>query len=156
MTSLSVRLIGGLSAALLSLAAAPAIARDCAGAASDMKLTVVVEDVRSEKGVMVATLYPGDATKFLKPGGALQVWRSAVSKPVTSVCVWLPGPGVYSMAIYQDLNSNGKFDHKVLRGIEPFGFSDNPPIAFSQPKYEATAFKASGPETTIHVKLNYK
>jgi uncharacterized protein (DUF2141 family) len=156
MNSLLARLVGGLSATMLGLAAAPAIARDCAGTVSDMKLVVVVEDVRSERGLMVSTLYPGDATKFLKLGGALQVWRAAVSKPVTSVCVWLPGPGVYSMAVYQDVNSNGKFDHKVLRGIEPFGFSDNPPIAFSQPKYEATAFRASGPETTIHVKLNYK
>ena len=27
------------------------------------------------------------------------------------MCVWLPGPGDYAMAIYQDTNGNRHFDH---------------------------------------------
>jgi uncharacterized protein (DUF2141 family) len=156
MKSLTARLAGCFALAVLGMAGAPAVARDCEGAASDTKLTVVVEDVRSDRGQLTATLYPGDASKFLKPGGALRVWRSAPARPATALCIWLPGPGVYSVAVYHDVNSNGKWDHNIVKGIEPVWFSDNPYLAFSPPKFEATAFKASGPETTIHVKLIHK
>jgi len=148
-------LTGALCAGLL--AAAPAAAQNgCEGAPSNARLRVIVEGVHSDKGLMTATLYPDDASKFLKKGGALVVWRNPASAPVTAMCVWLPGPGSYAVAVYHDANSNMKWDHAMLGEIEGFGFSNNPRIFFSAPSLGAVRFQAPAGDTTLHVRLSYR
>ncbi len=138
----------------LTFAGAAAHAQACEGTPSANRLTLIVDDVTSAKGEMTGTLYPDDKSKFLVANGSLKVWRVPATAPSTSLCIWLPAPGTYAVAIYQDINSNGKFDVGTFGPKEPYGFSNNPRILFSKPSYDKVKFQATGAETTLHIRLN--
>lgn len=139
----------------LSLASA-ATAQECENAPTSTRLHIVIDDVRAPKGEISASLYPGDQSQFLKKNGALKVWYAPARTPSTPMCIWIPGPGTYAVAVYQDNNGNHRFDHNILKGIEPFGFSNDPPIGFSQPSYVSSKFHVKADETTVHIKLNHR
>jgi uncharacterized protein (DUF2141 family) len=138
-----------------SCAAAPALAEDCAGEPGSARLRVFIEGVRQDRGIMTATLYPDEPGKFLKSKGELAVWRVPAKSPVTNMCVWLPGPGRYAMVVYDDLNSNLKFDHTTFAPLEPYGFSNNPHLYFILPSAHSVSFAAGTVDTTIHISLKY-
>ena len=127
----------------------------CQNPPTTTRLEIVVEGVNSSRGQMAGSLYPGDSSQFLLKDGALKVWRVPAQMPETHMCIWLPGPGTYAFAVYHDANSNGKWDHNLLRQIEGFGFSNNPRTLFSPPSYDQVKFEAHGSETTLHVRLRY-
>lgn len=143
-------------ATLLLVAASAAAAPTCEGTPSDAKLSIVVDGVRSGAGLVTASLYADDQAHFLKSEGSLKVWRVPAAAPSTSMCIWLPHPGAYGVAVYHDANSNLKWDHASLGSIEGFGFSRNPTIFFSPPSLKRTRFAAGAGETTIHVRLSYR
>ena len=145
-----------LCAGALILAPAFAVhAEDCVGSPSAARLRILVDGVRSDKGLMTATLYPGDAGKFLKKDGALKVWRDPAHPPTTAMCIWLPGPGTYALAIYHDANANMKLDRGMFGPTEAYGFSNNPKVRFAPPVYDAVKFQANEGDTTVHVNLHY-
>src|SRR5579859_4296637 len=148
---------GALS--LATLAMAPVAARsqaNCQGDPSDTKLHVIVQGVRSDEGVMTATLYGDDPVKFLRGAGELRVWREPAKAPVTEMCVWLPGPGNYAVAIYHDAKRAMRFTRGAL-GMpnQGYGFSRNPHLFLGPPSLAATTFPAETGETTVFVKLRY-
>jgi uncharacterized protein (DUF2141 family) len=139
----------------LVLGAGPALAATCAGAPSATRLTIIVDGVKSDRGLMTATLYPPDNDRFLKPKGEITVWRVPAKAPDTEMCVYLPGPGEYAVAIYDDLNSNLRFDHSMFAPLEPYGFSNDPRLFLGPPSVSAARFEAGPGETTIHIRLRY-
>ena len=154
------RLLVAALAAAPFLAMAPGAARaqdqgECQGEPSDAKLRVVVEGVRNAKGEMTATLYGADPARFLKSKGELKVWRDPTHPPEQTLCVWLPGPGTYAVALYQDSKGNHHFDHGAFGPTEAYGFSRNPRLFFGPPSLGQTMFKAAEGETTVRVRLRY-
>jgi uncharacterized protein (DUF2141 family) len=150
------KLATAAAASFVALSANAAHAESCQGQPTAAKLEVVIDGVRSNKGQITGSLYPGDKTQFLIKNGALKVWSVPAESPATHMCIWLKnGPGFYAFAVYHDANSNGKWDHSLLTGIEGFGFSRNPSVLFSAPSYESARFEAKGPVTTLHVRLRY-
>ena len=146
-----------LAGATLFLASAGQAATvPCEGTPSEARLHVIVDGVRSNAGLMASSLYADDEAHFLKSAGSLKVWRVPATAPSTAMCIWLPQPGLYEVAVYHDANSNLKWDHASLGSIEGFGFSRNPVIFFSPPSLKATRFEAGVGETTIHVRLSYR
>jgi uncharacterized protein (DUF2141 family) len=139
------------------LAGAPIIARaaDCEGTPSSAKLSIVVEGVRSSKGLMTASLYPNDKTQFLAKNGALKVWRVPAQAPTTEMCIWLKAPGTYAVAIYHDANANHKLDLGLLGPTEDYGFTNNPRIFLAKPSFNSVKFQAHAGETTVHIRLNH-
>jgi len=127
----------------------------CQNPPSANKLEIVVEGVRSNRGMMTGSLYPGDPSQFLIKDGALKVWKTSATAPETHMCIWLRAPGTYAFAVYHDANSNGKWDHNLLGQIEGFGFSNNPHTLLSAPPYDRVKFEARGAVTTLHVRLRY-
>lgn len=69
----------------------------------------------------------------------------------------LPGLpyGDYSIAIYHDINDDGKCNRNWI-GIptEPYGFSNNVRVRFSAPSFEKTKFSLQG-NTEIVVSLKH-
>ena len=62
--------------------------------------------------------------------------------------------GTYAVAIFQDLNGNGKLDENMFGAPkEPFAFSNNIVPRFSTPTFEDCKFNFSGTEQTISIKL---
>jgi uncharacterized protein (DUF2141 family) len=147
-------------ALMTALCAAPARADaqapvECQGEPSAARLHVIIEGVRDDRGEMTATLYGDDPAKFLKNGGELKVWRDPSQPPSQEMCVWLPGPGDYAMAIYQDSNGNHHFDHGMFGPTEAYGFSRNPHLYFGPPSVGQVKFAAGEGETTVHIRLHY-
>jgi len=127
----------------------------CEGVPSGVKLHVIVDGTRSNKGVMTATLYGGNADKYLKHGGELKVWRVDAQSPSTPMCAWLPGPGTYSVAIYHDAKRAYRFVLGTFGPTQDYGFSRDPHLFFGPPSFNQTKFTVTGADTTIHIRLKY-
>ena len=150
----------GAGALLLAgLAVAPGAGHaqaTCQGDPSDTKLHVVVQGVRNDDGLMTATLYGDDPVKFLRGAGELKVWREPAKAPVTEMCVWLPAPGNYAVAVYHDAKRAMRFTRGPLgMPTQGYGFSRNPHLFLGPPSLGATTFPAAAGETTVFVKLRY-
>jgi uncharacterized protein (DUF2141 family) len=128
---------------------------DCRGEWSSTKLRVIVENLGSTRGEIAATLYGGDPDKFLKKNGELKVWRVPARTSPQEMCVYLPGPGTYAMAVYHDANGNHHFDHGIFGPTEAYAFSRNPHLYFGPPNLGQVKFEAGEGETTVNVRLHY-
>lgn len=64
-------------------------------------------------------------------------------------------PGTYGIAVFQDLNENEELDTNLFGAPnEPFGFSNNPVIKFSAPKFEEFKFEFDGKLMELSITLN--
>ncbi len=62
--------------------------------------------------------------------------------------------GDYAVAVFHDLNGNGKLDKNFIGyPIEPFGFSNNFKPKFSSPSYKDCKFTYSKDSENIYIKL---
>lgn len=63
--------------------------------------------------------------------------------------------GTYGIALFHDLNGNGELDRNLFGApSEPYGFSSNPIIKFSAPKFDAFTFEFNGNPMTLNITLN--
>ena len=147
----------GIALSLFSFGCgAPARAQEtCAGTPGGVRIDIVITGVRTDQGLMTATLYPASSAKFLKADGQLTVWRVPSQATATGMCVFAPGPGRYALAVYDDLNSNHHFDHTAFLPLEPYGFSDNPRLFLGLPSVASTAFTAGPSGADVHIDLRY-
>lgn len=145
-----------LAASSLSLTAAAAHAEDCEGVATGTKLIVQVRGVQSSEGLMAVTLYPDDPDRFLKRHGSLTVVRVPARSPRTNVCLDLPSPGAYGVAVYHDENGNRHLDKSGFLPSEGSGLSNNPKVnLFHLPSLKNSRFVAHAGENQIVVRLRY-
>ena len=131
-------------------------ADSCSGPPGEIRLFVDVQGVRASQGLVAATLYADDSRKFLAKRGSLYVGRVPARAGTTRVCLNLPRPGIYAVAVYHDADGNRHFNRNAF-GLpaEAYGFSNNPGTFFGIPHFSAVRFPAHGPETTIGVRLKY-
>lgn len=146
----------GLALGPVSSAGANGAPAGCVGPASATWLNLSVEQVNMSAGFVTLTLYPDDPARFLKPMGSLYVVKVPARAGVTQACLFVPGPGVYGLALYHDANGNGKIDRNAI-GIpkEGFGFSNNPRILFSAPKLKSVRLAINGPGASTWIRLRY-
>ncbi len=128
---------------LVQTTAAPArAAEECA--ASEAKLDVTVEGLRSPNGLITYTLYPDNKKKFLAKGGSLERIRVDAHAPATETCVPLPGPGTYLLAVYHDEDGNRKLNRSI-----------NATSSIGLPSFDAVRFIAKQGVTALKIKLRY-
>lgn len=136
--------------------AANAAAPKCAGPVSDTWINVTVDGVRNGNGLMAVTLYADEPRKFLAKKGSLYVGRVDATAPETRMCLFVPKPGVYALAVYHDEDSSTNIKRSGVLGIpeEGFGFSNNPPTIASIPSFRSVRLNIvkSGLSTRIHLK----
>ena len=144
-----------LTAALLVLAA-PA-EPPCTGTPSATRLHVRVENVKSSRGLIAVTLYTDVRRKFLAKRGSLYVGRVPARQGRTDVCIHVPRPGIYALAVYHDADSDRSFDRTSL-GLpsEGFGFSNNPPTLLGMPNFGSVRISVPRSGTRTMVKLKYR
>ncbi|HEX5184569.1 MAG TPA: DUF2141 domain-containing protein [Allosphingosinicella sp.] len=128
----------------------------CAGHPGTVRLLVDVQGVRSSQGLIAVTLYADNPQKFLAHHGSLYVGRVPARQGTTRLCLWVPKPGIWALAVYHDENGNRKFDRNMF-GMprEGAGFSNNPSTFFGLPAFHKVRFQVRGPETGINVRLKY-
>ena len=144
-----------LTAAFLAVAA-PA-QPDCTGTPSATQLFVRVENVKSSRGLIAVTLYTDERRKFLAKRGSLYVGRVPARQGQTDVCIHVPRPGIYALAVYHDADSDRGFDRTGL-GLpaEGFGFSNNPPTFLGLPNFGSVRISVPRSGTRTMVKLKYR
>ena len=147
----------GLIAASLALGggAAEAQTGDCTGTKSDTRLYVNVENVKSGDGLIAVTLYADNAKKFLAKKGSLYVGRVSAKAGTTRVCIYVPKPGTYGLAVYHDKDANRKFNRNGIgMPAEPYGFSNNASTFLGLPAFKSVRMNVpkDGFETSVKLK----
>jgi uncharacterized protein (DUF2141 family) len=149
--------LAGLASPLLVGAAAPQTAApaSCTGPASATRLYVNVQNIQSSDGLIAVTLYADDSSRFLARRGALYVGRVPAHSPSTRVCIHLPRPGTYALAIYHDADANRSFNRTgVGLPAEGYGFSNNASTMFGLPSFSAVrlAIPRTNMQTTVRLR----
>lgn len=136
--------------------AARATGPACAGPVSDTYVNVTIDGVRNGNGLMAVTLYADEPRKFLVKHGSLYVGRVNATAGETKMCLYVPKPGVYALAVYHDEDSSRNIKRSGVLGLpeEGFGFSNNPPTIASIPSFRSVRLNVakSGLSTRIHLK----
>lgn len=105
-------------------------------------LSLIVKNLEVEQGSLHVALYQ-DESAFLKEGQDLvkKIMPVSSSPDCTILITKLPF-GSYAVAIFHDLNGNGKLDKNTL-GIptEPYAFSNNPSAKWRSPTFAETLIK---------------
>ena len=144
-----------LAAVALAAGGKAAAQESCTGAASALRFYVTVEGVRSSQGLIAVTLYADDSRRFLARRGSLYVGRVPARAGSTRVCIHLPGPGIYGLAVYHDSDGNRSFNRSGI-GLpaEGYGFSNNAPAIFGLPSFRRVriAVPRTGMGTSIRLR----
>jgi uncharacterized protein (DUF2141 family) len=128
----------------------------CVGPPSDTWLNVTIDKVRSDRGVIALTVYPDDARKFLIDGGSLYVAVPARAEK-TRMCLFLPQPGIYALAVYHDEDNSGSLNRIGPMGLpaEGFGFSGNPGSIESLLEFRSVRLAVPRTNLSTKIRLRY-
>ncbi len=115
---------------------------------------VTVDGFRTRTGNVRVAIYGSDPRRFLARGQTLR----KINVPVTAsgpmrICVALPGPGRYAVAVRHDVNGNNRSDWS-----DGGGFSRNPRVSLTnlRPNYDNVAINVGRGVTPVNVVLNYR
>lgn len=157
---MSVALVTAVAAITVSASswAQPLLGPDaaaCAGspAGRGAAAVVTVDGFKDRQGRLRVQLYGDEPDEFLEKGAKLK----RIDVPVTAsgpmrVCVGLPAPGAYAVAVLHDRKANHRLD--VMN--DGVGFSGNPKLTLAKPKYKSVVFDAAAGLTPINVVLAYR
>ena len=120
-------------------------------------MAILTSGLREARGQVAVTLYADDSSRFLVKRGSMYSGRVTAVAPVTKMCLYVPKPGVYALAVYHDANANQKFDRGGLIGlpIEAYGFSNNPPTFVSLPSFRSVRLDIARSGMITSIKLKY-
>ena len=122
-------------------------------AARHNSLKLVITNLASPKAPVIIGVY-GEKSKFPDPKGQLREYKFVPDHDTLFATITDLEFGAYAMALYQDVNSNGKID-KNLIGIptEPYGFSNNYKPTVKAPAFKNCRFDYTQSANTISVKM---
>ncbi len=116
------------------------------------QLSVEITNLAKSGGTLRVALY--------KPGGNFGKTTPAfykniaIDQPGSRRVVFEVPAGTYAIAVYQDLNDNGKLDRNLIGyPKEPFGFSNNFRPVVAAPDFDDCAFEVTGATATVSIKL---
>jgi uncharacterized protein (DUF2141 family) len=158
--------LGKAGALVLALASAPALAANhgvhlpplgCSGPPSETWLNVTIDKIRSDRGVIALTVYPDDKRKFLIDGGSLYVVRAPARVEKVKMCLFLPQPGIYALAVYHDEDNSGALNRIGPMGLpaEGFGFSGNPSSIESLLEFRSVRLAVPRTNLSTRIKMRY-
>jgi len=160
MLATSAAIIAGMTrllvpfALLASLAAPAAAQRDSGGctATTPHRLIVDIRGLRASTGGVRVQLY--EEAGFLEKGR----WIARVEAPASGrrnvqVCIPVPRPGTYGVAVRHDANANGKSD-----GGDGGGFSRDPKLSILhlKPGFTQVAIPVAAGTSRVAVTMNYR
>lgn len=126
----------------------------CRADGNEPALLVRVEGFKARTGMLRVQIYGSNPSDFLAKGKKLK----RVDVPVSGagpmeVCVALPRPGNYAVAVRHDLDNNGKSGWS-----DGGGFSRNPQISLFKlkPAFEKVVIPVEARVQPIEVILNYR
>ena len=133
--------------ALLALAAA---------AACQTTLRVEVNDIHSDDGLVLLSLFAGAEGFPTQPAKAYRQARAGIEDGRCVIELADIPPGEYAISIMHDENNNDYMDSNWL-GIpqEGWGASNDPKVTFGPPKWSDSFFVVSGERITVPITMRY-
>jgi uncharacterized protein (DUF2141 family) len=129
-------------------------AEHCFAGSGKPAALVRVSGLKNRKGELRVQAYGSDAAKFLEKGE----WIARVDLPVTAsgpmdVCVPLPRPGNYAIAVRHDANGNGKSDWN-----DGGGFSRNPDLSLTnlEPDHARVVVPVGNGPAPLSIVMQYR
>jgi uncharacterized protein (DUF2141 family) len=116
-------------------------------------LTLIITNLASRTAPVIVGLYD-EKCKFPDPKGQLKIYTfKPDSITLTATIADLPF-GTYALAIYQDVNSNGKIDKNMI-GIptEPYAFSNNYKPTVKAPGFKNCKFNYCADTNIVAMKM---
>ncbi len=117
-------------------------------ASSAATLVIQVQDVRSDRGL----IYAGVCATGFSDSDCPYKSREAASVGTVELRIPDVAPGDYAIAVFQDVNGNGRIDRPFFIPTEPFGFSNDAGRG-APPRFEAAKVSVREPTTTVVVSL---
>jgi len=145
----SVALVAATGAAAF---ASPARAAGAACAPGKPSVVVHVAGFKQPKGKVKVSLYGADTNRWLAKGGKIGKVKVPVTGKAMDICVPVPAPGRYAVAVHHDLNVNGERDRQ-----DGGGYSRNPKVSLLNPKpaFGRAAFTVGRDPARVGVTLLY-
>ena len=116
-------------------------------------LVVRVSGFKQASGTLKLALYGSDPSGYLKKQGRLRRIKVPVhgSSPI-DICIAVPKPGRYAVAVHHDLNANGNKDRH-----DGGGYSNNPRVSLTRmrPPFARTAVSVGQSPARVSVRLLY-
>ena len=142
---------GLLATACLASFPAPATAAQACNAGKPSVL-VHVSGFKQARGKVKVSLYGSDSSRWLAKGGKVGKVKVPVTARSMDICVPVPAPGRYAVAVHHDLNTNGERDRQ-----DGGGYSRNPKVSLLNPKpaFSKAAFEVGNGPAQVGVKLLY-
>jgi len=142
-------------AAVVWTAPAPAAPAGDSGACArgDSAVLVRVTGFKTHRGMLRVQVYGSNPADFLAKGKKLRRVDVPVRAGRMDVCVDLPGPGNYAVAVRHDLDGNGKSGWS-----DGGGFSRNPHISLVhlKPSYRDVVIQVGRGVRPVDITLNYR
>lgn len=122
---------------------------------------VDITGLKDRTGMLRVEIYPPTDEDFLAPDNRLvmggKLFRRveqavpAGAEPIR-MCIRVPGPGVYTLSVLHDRDSN----HKYGLSIDGVGVANNPRICFGKPSAEAASLRAGPGITVLPITMQYR
>jgi uncharacterized protein (DUF2141 family) len=155
MSKSAIRLvIGGaaISAATTALALPPRAEAATACTSGSPSVLVHVAGLKQPQGRLKVSLYGPDANRWLAKGGRISKIKVPVTGRAMDICMPVPAPGRYAVAVHHDLNLNGERDRQ-----DGGGYSRDPKVSLFNPKppFAKAAFTVGNGPARVGVTLLY-
>ncbi len=124
----------------------------CRARADGPAILVVVHGFRRQQGTIRVQLHGDNGKSWLKPKAWMRRIELPVTAPVMPVCIKVPQPGRYAIAIRHDMDG----DRKMTRA-DGGGYSNNPALGITKLKarYNEASFLVGAGVKQIDVVMNY-
>ena len=134
---------------------AAVVGKDAAACNSGQpSIQVRVAGFKRAAGTVKVAVYGDDRSRYLAKGGKLRkVIVPVHSSGPIDVCIAVPEPGRYAIAVHHDLNGNGSKDSS-----DGAGYSGNPRLSLVnlKPSFGKTAIDVSSMPRRVSVLLQYR
>ena len=118
-----------------------------------VSLKLVIKNIVANAGPVIVGVY-GTDNKFPNPDDQLKVYKFKVKRSELVATIRNLKFGIYAIAIYQDVNRNGKIDKDFI-GIptEPYAFSNNYHPTIKAPDFNDCKFEYNASNNTITIAM---
>ena len=120
---------------------------------SKPSVDVVVTGFKAATGTIKVTLYNGDPKRYLVRHGKLRnVIVPVRSTAPMDICIAVPAPGLYAIALHHDINGNDEKDR-----ADGGGYSRNPKLSLFnlKPGFNQTGFRVGNGPARTQIVLQY-
>lgn len=146
--------VGGAALVAAASALAMPAPAGAVGACAPGKPSIIVHlaGFKQPTGRVKVSLYGSDANRWLAKGGKIGKIKVPVTGKSMDLCVPVPAPGRYAVAVHHDLNINGERDRQ-----DGGGYSRNPKVSLFNPKpaFSKAAFDVGNGPAQVGVTLLY-